>query len=140
MIKFHRYQNRKYHPILCILLSNLNAFRFLPSTNLIIILSYPTIFQFCRHSVGGIFGRRSEGHHVSCTSCCNDTTTCNIGLKCENDHHGTGKRQSVFTYLFVLKYVFDVYINNSDIQPIHMLLSLPRCMFSLLNARHECAR
>ncbi|CAG2220179.1 TN [Mytilus edulis] len=46
--------------------------------------------QFCRHSVGGIFGRRSEGHHVSCTSCCNDTTTCNIGLKCENDHHGTG--------------------------------------------------
>ncbi|XP_052083700.1 microfibril-associated glycoprotein 4-like [Mytilus californianus] len=46
--------------------------------------------EFCRHSIGGIFGRRSEGHHVSCTSCCNDTTTCNLGLKCESDHHVIG--------------------------------------------------
>ncbi|VDI20979.1 Hypothetical predicted protein [Mytilus galloprovincialis] len=46
--------------------------------------------QFCRHSVGGIFGRRSEGHHVSCESCCNNTRTCNIDLKCESDHHVIG--------------------------------------------------
>ncbi|XP_071144804.1 microfibril-associated glycoprotein 4-like [Mytilus edulis] len=39
--------------------------------------------QFCRHSVGPIFGRRAEGHHILCEACCNSTRLCNGNLKCD---------------------------------------------------------
>ncbi|XP_076073742.1 microfibril-associated glycoprotein 4-like isoform X2 [Mytilus galloprovincialis] len=46
--------------------------------------AYP---QACLQSFGPIFGRRSEGHHVKCTVCCNDTKVCNENLTCQTYPH-----------------------------------------------------
>lgn len=41
--------------------------------------------QACLHSIGSIFGRRDEGHHIICTECCNNTRLCNADLQCKDD-------------------------------------------------------
>lgn len=38
--------------------------------------------QACSPSGGSIFGRRSEGHHVKCTLCCDNSKICNEDLNC----------------------------------------------------------
>ncbi|CAC5406903.1 Ryncolin-4,Fibrinogen C domain-containing protein 1-A,Techylectin-5B,Angiopoietin-related protein 2,Microfibril-associated glycoprotein 4,Techylectin-5A,Ficolin-2,Ficolin-1,Fibrinogen C domain-containing protein 1-B,Fibrinogen C domain-containing protein 1 [Mytilus coruscus] len=38
--------------------------------------------QACSRSFDTIFGRRSEGHHVKCTLCCDDSKICNEDLNC----------------------------------------------------------
>ncbi|CAC5377677.1 Fibrinogen-like protein 1,Angiopoietin-related protein 2,Ficolin-1 [Mytilus coruscus] len=43
--------------------------------------------QACLQSFGPVFGRRSEGHHVKCTVCCNDTKVCNENLTCQKYPH-----------------------------------------------------
>ncbi|VDI82487.1 Hypothetical predicted protein [Mytilus galloprovincialis] len=42
----------------------------------------------CSNSMGSIFGRRSEGHHVKCTLCC-DSRLCNDKLNCTNHNEET---------------------------------------------------
>lgn len=40
--------------------------------------------QSCTHSFSTIFGRRSEGRHVKCTVCCDDSRLCNQDLSCNS--------------------------------------------------------
>ncbi|XP_076085486.1 microfibril-associated glycoprotein 4-like isoform X1 [Mytilus galloprovincialis] len=39
--------------------------------------------QLCSKSLGTIFGRREEGHHIICEACCNNTRYCNGELRCD---------------------------------------------------------
>ncbi|CAG2205376.1 unnamed protein product [Mytilus edulis] len=41
--------------------------------------------QTCLQGIGPIFGKRSEGHHVKCVVCCNDTIACNRNLICNQN-------------------------------------------------------
>ncbi|CAG2184390.1 unnamed protein product [Mytilus edulis] len=38
----------------------------------------------CNHLIGSIFGKRSEGHHIICSGCCNNTRLCNQDITCLN--------------------------------------------------------
>ncbi|XP_071140558.1 uncharacterized protein [Mytilus edulis] len=38
----------------------------------------------CNHLIGSIFGKRSEGHHIICSGCCNNTRLCNQDITCSN--------------------------------------------------------
>ncbi|CAG2184385.1 Angiopoietin-related protein 1,Ficolin-1-A,Ryncolin-1,Fibrinogen C domain-containing protein 1,Tenascin-N,Angiopoietin-related protein 7,Ficolin-3,Fibrinogen C domain-containing protein 1-B,Fibrinogen-like protein 1,Ficolin-1,Tenascin-R,Ryncolin-2,Techylectin-5B,FibrinogenC domain-containing protein 1-A,Microfibril-associated glycoprotein 4,Ryncolin-3,Ficolin-2,Tenascin,Angiopoietin-related protein 2,Techylectin-5A,Ryncolin-4 [Mytilus edulis] len=40
--------------------------------------------ETCNHLIGSIFGRRSEGHHLTCSACCNTTRLCNQDISCSN--------------------------------------------------------
>ena len=40
------------------------------------------VLQGCPHSLYSIFGKRAEGHHLKCETCCNDTALCNKNLTC----------------------------------------------------------
>ncbi|CAG2228053.1 FCN [Mytilus edulis] len=39
--------------------------------------------ELCSKSLGTIFGRREEGHHIICEACCNNTRYCNGELRCD---------------------------------------------------------
>ncbi|XP_071140853.1 microfibril-associated glycoprotein 4-like isoform X2 [Mytilus edulis] len=41
--------------------------------------------QTCLQGFAPIFGKRSEGHHVKCVVCCNDTIACNRNLTCNQN-------------------------------------------------------
>ncbi|VDI24284.1 Hypothetical predicted protein [Mytilus galloprovincialis] len=40
--------------------------------------------ETCNHLIGSIFGKRTEGHHLTCTACCNNTRLCNQDIPCSN--------------------------------------------------------
>ena len=48
----------------------------------IILSLHPNLFKACPQNPGVIVGRRSEGHHVKCSFCCNDTRLCNLDVAC----------------------------------------------------------
>ena len=41
-----------------------------------------TTAQACPYSLESVFGKRDEGHHFKCMSCCNDTALCNQNTTC----------------------------------------------------------
>ena len=54
-----------------------------------------------QHS-GPIIGKRSDGHHVKCSSCCNDTQLCNINVPCHTASGGgasTGKMVKINKFI-----------------------------------------